>query len=101
MGTENESNDVVTVFQRLRHQGGVWKTVEKSGVRTKKFGGELAASDLGAGQSDRSPIPLEGCSACAGDYEDPDRTARTPDGEEDEGGDDSPRATTEGFPAEE
>jgi len=28
--------------------------------------------------------PLSACSACAGDYEDPDRTAWTPDAEEDE-----------------
>jgi hypothetical protein len=59
----------------------VWKTVEKSGVKTKKFGGELAASDLGARQSEGSPIHLEGCSACAGDYEDPDWSSE-PEGEE-------------------
>jgi hypothetical protein len=35
--------------------------------------------DLGA-----SPRPLLACSACAGDYEDPDRTAWTPDPEDDE-----------------
>ena len=27
---------------------------------------------------------LRACSACAGDYEDPDRTSRTPDPEDDE-----------------
>lgn len=31
-----------------------------------------------------SQQPLRACSACAGDYENPDRTAWTPDGEEDE-----------------
>jgi hypothetical protein len=31
-----------------------------------------------------SPRPLLACSACVGDYEDPDRTAWTPDPEEDE-----------------
>ena len=42
---------------------------------------------------------MRACSACAGDYEDPDRTAWTPDGAEDEGGDDEPHATREEFPA--
>lgn len=46
-------------------------------------------------------IAMRACSACAGDYEDPGRTAWTPDDEQDEGRDDTPRATTEEFPAEE
>ena len=29
-----------------------------------------------------TPQALRACSACAGDYEDPDRTARTPDSED-------------------
>jgi hypothetical protein len=42
------------------------------------------------------------CSACAGDYEDPDRTAWTPDeGEDEERDDGAPGATEEEFPAEE
>lgn len=41
------------------------------------------------------------CSACAGDYEDPDRTAWTQDDAEDEDRDDVPSATAEEFPAEE
>jgi hypothetical protein len=44
---------------------------------------------------------MRACSACAGDYEDPDRTVWTPDDAEDEDRDDAPRATTEEFPAEE
>ena len=44
---------------------------------------------------------LRACSACAGDYEDPDRTARTQDDAEDEDRDDAPSATAEEFPAEE
>jgi hypothetical protein len=44
---------------------------------------------------------LRACSACAGDYEDPDRTAWRPDDPDDEGRDDAPGATTEEFPAEE
>jgi len=44
---------------------------------------------------------MRACSACAGDYEDPDRTAWTPgEGEEEEDSGDT-RATTEEFPAEE
>lgn len=34
------------------------------------------------GDAGASPRPLLACSACAGDYEDPDRTAWTPDPEE-------------------
>jgi len=44
---------------------------------------------------------LRACSACARDYEDPDRTAWRPDDPDDEGRDDAPGATTEEFPAEE
>jgi len=44
---------------------------------------------------------MRACSACAGDYEDPDRTAWTPDEPDDEGRDDAPGTTTEEFPAEE
>jgi len=44
---------------------------------------------------------LGACSACAGDYEDPDRTAWTPDDAEGEDQDDEASVTTEEFPAEE
>ena len=44
---------------------------------------------------------MRACSACAGDYEDPERTAWTLDDEEEEERDDAPSATTEEFPAEE
>jgi hypothetical protein len=43
---------------------------------------------------------MRACSACAGDYEDPDRTAWTPHDGEDEERDDARRATTEELPAE-
>jgi hypothetical protein len=36
------------------------------------------------GESRDSQSPLRACSACAGDYEDPDRTAWTPDEEEED-----------------
>ena len=44
---------------------------------------------------------LGACSACAGDYEDPDRTVWTPDDGEDGERESAPRASTEEFPAEE
>ena len=64
---------------------GLWKSVENfSGI-------ELAAP---AATRPRQPSSFSGmgvsqpsqraCSSCAGDYEDPDRTAWTPDAEEDE-----------------
>jgi len=45
-------------------------------------------------------IEMRACSACAGDYEDPDRTAWTPDDAEDEERDGARRAPTEELPAE-
>jgi hypothetical protein len=63
----------------------LWKSVEDySGLG---FGHKTAESllepaaraDLGAALQ-----PLRACSACAGDYEDPDRTAWGPDAEEDD-----------------
>ncbi len=46
-------------------------------------------------------IVMGACSACAGDYEDPDRTAWAADDAEDEERDGTTRATTEEFPAKE
>ncbi len=43
---------------------------------------------------------MRACSGCAGDYEDPDRTAWTPDDEEEDEPGSAPRGTTEEFPAE-
>jgi len=45
-------------------------------------------------------LEMRACSACAGDYEDPDRTARAPDNEQEDEGAGAPREATEGFPAE-
>ena len=44
---------------------------------------------------------MRACSACAGDYEDPDRTAWTPNDVDDEERSPAPRTNTEEFPAEE
>jgi hypothetical protein len=43
---------------------------------------------------------MRACSACAGDYEDPDRTAWTPDDADDEEREQAPAAGGEEFPAE-
>jgi hypothetical protein len=45
-------------------------------------------------------IEMRACSACAGDYEDPDRTVWTPDDTEEEERDGASRAAKEEFPAE-
>jgi len=42
---------------------------------------------------------MRACSACAGDYEDPDRTAWTPDGADGEEREEAPAADGEEFPA--
>jgi hypothetical protein len=44
---------------------------------------------------------MRACSACAGEYEDPDRTAWTPDDAEDEEHESAPRVDEEEFPSEE
>jgi hypothetical protein len=44
---------------------------------------------------------MRACSACAGDYEDPERTAWTPDDAEDGEHDGAPGVNAEEFPAEE
>lgn len=42
---------------------------------------------------------MRACSACAGDYEDPERIAWSPDDAEDEERESAPRASKEEFPA--
>jgi hypothetical protein len=63
----------------------LWKSVEDySGLG---FGRKAAGSLLEPAarvDSGAALQPLRACSACAGDYEDPDRTAWGPDAEEDE-----------------
>jgi hypothetical protein len=50
---------------------------------------KAGCGDGPAGSSRAAIAPVRACSACAGDYEDPDRTAGEPDEESDE---DEPRA---------
>ena len=75
--------------------GKVWR--QESGAAA---GHEMLAgvySGTGGGRAKE----LRACSACAGDYEDPDRTVWGQDDAEDEERDGAPSATAEEFPAEE
>jgi len=58
-------------------------------------------SEVYSKKETRETNVMRACSACAGDYEDPDRTAWTPGDVEDGDCDDAPCAATEEFPAEE
>jgi hypothetical protein len=62
----------------------LWKSVEN--VSALGMGAAVYGEPLQPAFCGEPPVslpPLRACSACAGDYEDPDRTAGTPD-EEDE-----------------
>lgn len=66
----------------------LWKTVDNfSGLRADGLAATRSSQPARAADSSDSRLPLHACSACAGDYEDPDRTAWTPD--EGEGGEGS------------
>lgn len=70
-------------MSRILRGNDLWKSVEN-------FSGAVASPSAhgGPGQFTRSEAPgvisqaLRACSACAGDYEDPDRTAWTTDSED-------------------
>jgi len=81
------------------------QSVEKCAKRRERDCGAAGRSALHRGvylmNGAAATGKMRACSACAGDYEDPDRTAWTPsDGEEEEGSGDT-LTTTEEFPAEE
>jgi len=57
-----------------------------------------ASCDGGEAKNGGVAARLQACSACAGDYEDPDRTASTPD---EPGGEEREDERAEQFPAEE
>jgi hypothetical protein len=63
----------------------LWKSVENfSGMGIAGMaGGDPLSPDTRSGPG-ACQAPLRACSACAGDYEDPDRTAWTPDDEEED-----------------
>lgn len=59
----------------------MWKTFEGQGMAI----GDAAGGENGLGAYPlAAAATLEACSACAGDYEDPDRTARSVDEVDDE-----------------
>ena len=75
--------------------GKVWRQEHQTAIRREGQNGAYSISGAGGAREMRT------CSACAGDYEDPDRTAWMPDDTEELDFEDAPRAMTEEFPAEE
>jgi len=77
-------------MSRILMRYSLWKTVNNfSGLRVDGLAARRSSPPARAADSSDSRLPLHACSACAGDYEDPDRTAWTPDEEEgDEGSQD-------------
>ncbi len=75
--------------------GKVWRPDPAAAAGHEARDAVYSISDNGGAREMRA------CSACAGDYEDPDRTAWTPDEAEDEERDGAMRGGTEEFPAEE
>jgi hypothetical protein len=70
-------------MSRILRRYSLWKSVEDfpgraSGAESDRSLLEQAARD----DSGAAPQSMRACSACAGDYEDPDRTAWGPDAEE-------------------
>jgi hypothetical protein len=59
----------------------MWKTVEKFEVGKKTASAGLVVPVFKAARFEQSPMKLGACSACAGDYEDPDWSSE-PDGDE-------------------
>ena len=77
------------------------KCEKRFGWKSKQAGAGPAAALSGEARAEYHAPALSMCSACAGDYEDPDRTAWTPDEAEGDGRDGALPATEEEFPAEE
>ena len=75
--------------------GKVWRQERAGTAGHQARMGVTSIADAGAAREMRA------CSACAGDYEDPDRTAWKPDDAEDEERDGEARGGKEEFPAEE
>lgn len=75
--------------------GKLWRSDGRTPDRREAQGGAYLKNGV------RDTTEMRACSACAGDYEDPDRTAWPADDAEEEGHDAAWRATKEEFPAEE
>jgi hypothetical protein len=80
--------------------GRLWKTVEIFCAPSPRLAGAGASGDTNiAAFENRRPIErLRACSGCAGDYEDPDRTAWTEEGHEEEDPEAEPGAPGFDFP---
>ncbi len=72
----------------------LWRQELEPGDRHEAQGGGYSIN------GDGGTNEMRACSACAGDYEDPDRTSWAPDDGEDEERADARRASKEEFPAE-
>jgi hypothetical protein len=79
----------------------LWKAVENPGAACSPLPRSLDSSARFFHKGESAGPHLSACSACAGDYEDPDRTASLPDEAEDDESDEAASATTQGVPAEE
>jgi hypothetical protein len=73
--------------------GKVWRLDHATAARHEAQDGVCFAAGSGG------VIGLRACSACAGDYEDPDRTAGTPDDAETEDREGGALANSDEFPA--
>jgi hypothetical protein len=78
----------------------LWKTVENFCALLPKLAGTAAKVDAGiAAFENRPPLEaLRACSGCAGDYEDPDRTASTEEDAAEEDAAAEPGALGHDFP---
>jgi hypothetical protein len=74
----------------------LWRQVPGSAARRQA----LSEIDAAGGETN-TKTEMRACSACAGDYEDPDRTAWTADETDAEEREEPRNKTTEDFPAEE
>jgi len=94
-------------MSRVRQSYGLWKSVENASGFPRPGGPpELSQAQISAAPAGFDPAPIRACSACAGDYEDPDRTAGNMDPAEDDEADEAqdaaePRSDKSGseFPA--
>jgi len=75
--------------------GKLWRSDEETAHRRGVQDAVYSINGDGGGDEMRA------CSACAGDYEDPDRTAWTAEETDAEKCAEPPNKTTQGFPAEE
>ena len=74
--------------------GKLWRSNYRAAGEREEQGQVYSTDDAGGA------LEMHACSACAGNYEDPDRMAWTPDDEEDDESAAARREGTEEFPAE-